>query len=141
MLFRSKLARWMPPWAVSLPAQVAAVEALGDPEYYRARYRETHALRETLAADLRSFETVRVFPSCANFILVKVPENSDEVCERMAESNVYVRDCDSMGSKMQHRFLRISVRGPGENMQIGAVLLEALCELGGSVRHGASLCG
>ena len=33
-----------PPWAVSLPAQVAAVRALEDPEYYAARYRENHEI-------------------------------------------------------------------------------------------------
>ena len=127
-----KLARWLPPWAVSLPAQVAGVEALGDPEYYRARYRETHALREALAADLRSFETVHVFPSRANFVLVKVPGSTEEICERMSESNVFVRNCNSMGTRMEQRFLRISVRGPGENLQIGQALLKTLRSFGGS---------
>ena len=32
-----------PPWAVSLPAQIAAVKALEDPGYYAAKYEETHA--------------------------------------------------------------------------------------------------
>ena len=30
-----------PPWSVSLPAQVAAVNALQDPEYYARQYRKT----------------------------------------------------------------------------------------------------
>jgi histidinol-phosphate/aromatic aminotransferase/cobyric acid decarboxylase-like protein/GNAT superfamily N-acetyltransferase len=47
------LRRITPPWAVSLPAQVAAVNALEDSGYYAARYLETHHLREGLASDLR----------------------------------------------------------------------------------------
>jgi histidinol-phosphate/aromatic aminotransferase/cobyric acid decarboxylase-like protein len=46
------LRRFTPPWAVSLLGQVAAVEALHDPEYYAARYAETRTLREALAAEL-----------------------------------------------------------------------------------------
>src|SRR3954465_3465127 len=41
-----------PPWVVSLPAQVAAVKALGDPEYYAARYAETALLRQHLSEQL-----------------------------------------------------------------------------------------
>jgi histidinol-phosphate/aromatic aminotransferase/cobyric acid decarboxylase-like protein len=43
------LRRVTPPWAVSLPAQVAAIKALDDPDYYASRYRETHQLSEELA--------------------------------------------------------------------------------------------
>ena len=38
-----------PPWAVSLPAQVAAIAALQDADYYAARWMETHQLRDSLA--------------------------------------------------------------------------------------------
>ena len=44
------LFRLMPPWAVGLPAQVAAVRALEDEAYYASRYGETHQLRENLIA-------------------------------------------------------------------------------------------
>src|SRR6266850_1229630 len=61
-----------PPWVVSLPAQVAAVRALQDPEYYAARYRETGALREELADQLRSLSW-EVVPGIANFLLCHLP--------------------------------------------------------------------
>lgn len=41
--------RHPPPWVVSLPAQVAAVAARKDPDYYRARYAQTAQLRRILA--------------------------------------------------------------------------------------------
>ncbi len=37
-----------PPWAVSLPAQIAAVFAMQDSEYYNSKYEETHFLRDEL---------------------------------------------------------------------------------------------
>lgn len=47
-----RLSKWIPPWAVSLPAQVAAAEALKDSWYYERQYRQTHVLREELVRNL-----------------------------------------------------------------------------------------
>ena len=41
-----------PPWAVSLPGQVAAVMALQDPDYYARCYQQTHQLRAELRRGL-----------------------------------------------------------------------------------------
>ena len=49
-----------PPYAVSLPAQVAAVAALGEADYYAGRWAETDALREALAEGLRATGRVEV---------------------------------------------------------------------------------
>ena len=65
----------MPPYAVSLPAQVAAVFALQDPEYYAARYAETHVLREELVTGLRSVGIREVVPGIANFVLCHLPDD------------------------------------------------------------------
>src|SRR6185369_14914809 len=61
-----------PPWVVSLPAQVAAVNALADPEYYAARYAETANLRVELATELSSLG-LQVIPGIANFLLATLP--------------------------------------------------------------------
>ena len=37
-----KVAPFIPPWSVSLVAQIAAVESLKDPTYYSKKYKETH---------------------------------------------------------------------------------------------------
>ncbi len=56
-----------PPWAVSLPGQIAAVTSLGDRSYYAARWEETRNLREGLAAGLRALG-LECIPGVANFI-------------------------------------------------------------------------
>jgi histidinol-phosphate/aromatic aminotransferase/cobyric acid decarboxylase-like protein len=58
---------FMPPWAISLLAQIAAVEALKDPEYYA----ETREFRSELAGEIEGIPGLRVYHSDANFLLVE----------------------------------------------------------------------
>src|SRR5262249_33508080 len=60
-----------PPWAVGLLAQVAAVAAMQDPDYYAARYTETHRLRHELAEQISRFIGWEVLPGVANFLLCR----------------------------------------------------------------------
>jgi histidinol-phosphate/aromatic aminotransferase/cobyric acid decarboxylase-like protein len=109
-----------PPWAVSLPAQLAAVRALEDPEYYEARYCETHALRESLATGLRNLG-LEVIPSVANFVLCHLPEkfpDAAEVAKRCREHGVYIRDAGEISARLGTRALRIAVKDEQSNRRI-----------------------
>jgi histidinol-phosphate/aromatic aminotransferase/cobyric acid decarboxylase-like protein len=116
------LAKWIPPWAVSLPAQLAAVEALADEAYYDARYLETHSLREEFTLDLRRNPHIAVYPSVANFVLVETRTSAQGIVEKMCESGIFVRNCDSMGRRFADRFLRIAVKRRAENSRIAEAL-------------------
>jgi histidinol-phosphate/aromatic aminotransferase/cobyric acid decarboxylase-like protein len=116
----------MPPWSVSLLAQVAAVEALGDAEYYQQRYEETHVLRDSLARDLKRIGGVTVYPSATNFLMVEVSCSAQRIVDRMRESNVFVRNCDSMSDRFKDRFLRIAVKREPQNRKIVEVLADAI---------------
>ena len=116
------LAKWIPPWAVSLPAQVAAVEALGDAPYYEEQYRETHLLRNEFICSLQMNPRIKVYPSITNFVLVETQSSAQRIIECMRESNVYVRNCDSMGLRFADRFIRIAVKRRPENARIAEVL-------------------
>ena len=113
-----RLGQRMPPWGVSLPAQVAGVEALKSVCYYDARYRETRCLRAELSSALARFACVKVYESVANFVLIRLAMSAEAVAERMREGNVYVRNCDSMGSCFNDRFLRIAVKARSDNRRI-----------------------
>lgn len=117
------LAKWIPPWAVSLPAQVAAVEALNDKPYYERRYHQTQNLREELVRGLRNHTRVKVYPSIANFVLIETQSSAQQTLDHMCKSNVFVRNCDSMGLRFADRFLRIAVKRRHENARI----VKALC--------------
>jgi len=126
----SQVRRITPPWVVSLPAQAAAVAALGDGPYYRARWAETALLRARLADALRdAIPRLTVCDSCANFLLCLLPEGSptsDLVCESCRLRNVFVRDMGDMGQGLGSAFIRVAVKDAAANARVVAALREAL---------------
>lgn len=115
-----------PPWAVSLPAQVAAVNALQDPSYYRQRYAETHALRTILAHQLTELGFT-VTPAVANFLLCHLPNEAGSVADlvrRCREKNLFLRDVSNMG--VNTRAVRIAVKDAKANDRILRTLSELL---------------
>lgn len=74
--FIETLKGFTPPWAVSLPAQLAAIAALKDSAYYEEKYSETHRLRKQLKEDLVDLGMVYLIEGIANFILFYLPSNS-----------------------------------------------------------------
>jgi histidinol-phosphate/aromatic aminotransferase/cobyric acid decarboxylase-like protein/GNAT superfamily N-acetyltransferase len=117
-----------PPWVVGLPAQVAAVEALRDPAYYEACYRETRTLREAVATQLRSLG-LEVIPGVANFVLCHLPEpglDAAEVVRRCRSQDLYLRDASEMGAGIGRHALRIAVKDATTNSRMVRILAEAL---------------
>ncbi|MFD7406353.1 aminotransferase class I/II-fold pyridoxal phosphate-dependent enzyme [Streptomyces sp. NPDC059866] len=126
----SQLRRWTPPWPVSLPAQLAAVEALRDPAYYSDCWRRTHALRRQLAADLAGLDqAVVVEEAVANFLTVTLPSGGPSAAQLVHECrrhDVYLRDLSPLSSEYQGRTVRIAVRDTAENARIVAACQAAL---------------
>jgi histidinol-phosphate/aromatic aminotransferase/cobyric acid decarboxylase-like protein len=117
-----------PPWAVSLPAQLAAVRALDDPECYAARYRETQELREKFAVALRALGC-EVIPSVANFLLCHLPEqgpDSATVARRCRERGIYVRDAGEISPILGSCALRIAVKDEQTNEKIIEVIRDVI---------------
>jgi histidinol-phosphate/aromatic aminotransferase/cobyric acid decarboxylase-like protein len=111
----AELHRWTPPWPVSLPAQIAAVQALADPAYYQLQWKETARLRGELAADLTA-AGFAVAESAANFVLITLPHpqpaadpSAAELVSRCHDRNVLVRDLSAMSPAFEGRTVRITV--------------------------------
>ena len=120
-----------PPWAVSLPAQLAAVRALQDPDYYAARYIETRLLREDLARNLTRLG-LEVIPGMANFILAHLPESGPTAAETVQlcrAKNLFLRDASPMGSHMGQHALRLAVKDATTNRRMLGILSEILDQL------------
>lgn len=123
------LRRLTPPWSVSLPAQVAAVAALGAKEYYRARYEETARFRCGLAAALTTQLGFDVVPGAANFLLCHLPDHAPtakEICARTKTTGVYLRDAGTISPSLGERALRIAVKDQSGNERIVAALRDAI---------------
>jgi len=102
-----------PPWAVSLPAQVAAVAALQDDHYYAERYRQTDALRAQLGDALSSIPSIDLVPGRANFLLCHLPEDglsAAVVDSRCRERGLFIRDASTMGASVGRHAIRIAVK-------------------------------
>jgi len=117
-----------PPWVVGLGAQIAAVRALEDPDYYAARYAETHQQRGVMARGLRAMG-VEVIEGIANFLLCRLADHAPSVAEvvrRMADRGVFIRDVSVMGGPLRGRWIRIAVKSERENVCILRELRRAL---------------
>src|SRR5262249_9794969 len=121
--------RITPPWAVSLPAQVAAARALEDPSYYRRRYRETDALRGSLRKALMNLPWVRDVSGSANFLLCHLSDGAPPVAEILdscRRQSVFLRDISSMGRALGPRVFRTAVKDAPANDRIINALTDAL---------------
>ncbi len=106
-----------PPWAVGLPAQVAAVAALTGPgaqAYYAARYAETHRLRADLVAALAAVDaSFDVHAGAANAVLVHLPPGGPDAATLAAACRarrLFVRDVSAMGPSVGTHLVRVAVK-------------------------------
>lgn len=138
----AELRRWTPPWAVSLPAQLAAVAALRDPGYYAGRLQRTHELRARLAGDLAAVDaSVTVEESVANFLTLTLPPGGPGAASLVADvrlHGVYLRDLSPLSPAYEGRTVRVAVRGTGENARIVDAYRAALGHLHAGARKVAT---
>ncbi|MET8568465.1 aminotransferase class I/II-fold pyridoxal phosphate-dependent enzyme [Streptomyces sp. NPDC004783] len=126
----ARVRRRTPPWPVGLPAQMAAVAALRDPEYYRGRWARTHELRGQLAAGLAALdERVTVEESVANFLALVLPPGGPSAAELVNECRrhgVHLRDLSPLSPAYEGRTVRVAVKDAEENARIVAACRAAL---------------
>ncbi|MBI2830388.1 MAG: histidinol-phosphate aminotransferase family protein [Chloroflexi bacterium] len=112
---------YQPTWSVSAAAQAAGLAALSDPKHLekaRACVKEARAYLERELVKLG----FKVFPSAANFLLVKVGR-ADELHTKLLSHHIYVRDCASFGLP---EFMRIGVRTLPECQRLVMAINEML---------------
>lgn len=117
-----------PPWAVSLPAQIAAVNALQDREYYQDRYAETYLLRRRLSYGLEQLGWDMI-PGVANFLLCHLPANgpaAQRVVESCRRKGLYIRNAAQMGSRLGDHAIRIAVKDSTTNAKMLEILKQCV---------------
>ncbi len=135
-----QLEKVRPPYNVGVLNEAAAVFALEHAELFQAQAQLIRDERERLLASLDGLiggdGLAQVFPSQANFVLVRVadagsPEpqaaaaRGTAVAARMRESGVLIKDVGRM-HPMLHNCLRLTVGTPDENRQMLLALRQAL---------------
>jgi histidinol-phosphate/aromatic aminotransferase/cobyric acid decarboxylase-like protein len=117
-----------PPWAVSLPAQLAASIALQDGDYYAARYPETERFRAQLAQQLGRLDW-EVIEGKANLLLCELPgagPSAEELVEQCRKQGLFLRNARWIGSRLGSHAIRIAVKDAQTNARMVAIIEKAL---------------
>ena len=126
------LKQFSPPWAISLPAQAAAIAAFGDVDYYQQQYATTHRLRDKLKQDLQELGVTEIINGVANFLLFYLPPHfpsKNDFIERCRRKNLYLRDVSNMGKNIGERAVRIAVKDAHTNDKMIDLIKKTLSEL------------
>lgn len=118
-----------PPWAVSLAAQIAAVYALQESDYYTMRYEQTHALRKQLTNDLAGLGISEIVPGIANFVMFHLPSegpNATAVVSACRTHGIFLRDINRMGLAMGRHAMRMAVKDAATNERMLKILKNVL---------------
>jgi histidinol-phosphate aminotransferase len=110
-----------PPYNVGVLTQAAALFMLEKLEVLEAQAARIRADRETLSKSLAALKGVTVFPSQANFILVRVPD-ADRTFGALRQQKVLVKNLHPALAGC----LRVTVGTPDENRILLTALREAL---------------
>ena len=119
-----RLGAALPPWEVNTMAQFAGVAALADHDYAAETRELVTDERDLLADTLARLPGITVFPSSANYLLLRLeaPRTAARLQEDLlATHRILVRDCSTFVG-LDARFIRVAVRTRPENER----LIEAL---------------
>lgn len=116
-----------PPYNINVLTEAAALCLLEHLDEFDAQAANLRAQRDELSSQLAALKGVEVFPSAANFLLIRVQREEknetygNEVFTKLLEQKILVKNVGKMHALLQN-CLRINVSTPEEN----AVLLKAL---------------
>jgi histidinol-phosphate aminotransferase len=109
------------PFNVGGPAQVAAVAALNDGEFFEKSRQHNKEWLETFFNEISKMNHLKAYPSVANFILVDFGniENCQKANQKFLDSAIILRE---MTSYNLPNCLRISIGTKEENLQVLEIL-------------------
>jgi histidinol-phosphate/aromatic aminotransferase/cobyric acid decarboxylase-like protein len=126
-----QLSLFSPPWAVSLPAQIAGVNALKDPEYYKKCYQQTRNNKQQLMNNLMQNNNITIIQGNINSILCEFPLSIDvdKIIQQCIEKNLFIRDVTNMGENWNYHGARIAIKDEQTNLKIAKIFNEVYCKL------------
>ncbi len=112
------------PFAVSVPAQAAAVAALADHDYMRKVVELSAAglVQLTVAAGEMGLRTYR---SAANFVAMEIGEQAGQVAQRLLQKGIIVRPIAGFGLP---GWIRVTTGTPEQNERFGQALKAVMAE-------------
>lgn len=111
------------PWSVSVPAQLAGVEALKDKEYLEKTIRSTTIERKYLVKELEALG-LKVFEGYANYILFKLTKPID-LYTKLYNKGILIRKCENYIG-LDKSYFRVAIKGRSDNKMLIQALGEVL---------------
>lgn len=123
----ARIKRLLPPWNVGVLAQAAGLAALGDREHIRRTREYVDAERERLAARLKDFPGLQLFPGAANYLLLRITgtKTASALQEKLFAERILIRDCGNFVG-LDGSFFRIAVRTAEEDDRLLVALERVL---------------
>lgn len=115
------------PWTINSLAEIAGCIMFSDKEYIDKTRNLITSERERLYELLSSWKNVKVYPSCSNFLLVKILREdvtSDMVFDYCIRKGLMIRDCSTFPF-LDNSFIRFCIMSPEKNDE----LMDAFHEL------------
>ncbi len=113
-----------PPYNINVLTAAAAEFLLDHMPVFDDQARQIREQRKTVCDALCQLEGVQVFPSMANFVLIRVP-NSEQIFNKLLEHKILVKNVGKMHSLLSG-CLRITISTPQENQLFLNALSDAL---------------
>ena len=119
----------LPPWSVNTPAQAAVAYCLAQDEYRRKTLDLIAKQRQRLAGEFSAIPGLKVFPSQANYLLVRMdrslPPASRLKWDIFQRDRILIRDCGSFEG-LDDWYFRVAVRLEDQNDRLIAAVRHAL---------------
>ena len=115
------------PWTINSLAEIAGCIMFSDKDYINKTKALITGERQRMYDTLSSWKTVKVYPSCTNFLLVRILREdvtSDMVFDHCIRKGLMIRDCSTFPF-LDSSYIRFCVMSPEKNEE----LLEALREI------------
>lgn len=116
------------PWTINSLAEIAGCIMFSDQDYIEKTKTLITSERERMMEELSQIEQVKVYPSCTNFILVKIlKENvtSEMVFEHCIKKGLMIRDCSTFPF-LDNSYIRFCIMSPEKNNELLSAIKESL---------------
>lgn len=115
------------PWSVNVVAEAVGLACLNAPRDYLDRTREIVRREcEFLARELAAIDGIRVFPSCANFMMIEVAPG--EFASELARRQIVIRDLARLPGCAAGMY-RVAVRLHADNERLVVAARDVLARL------------
>ena len=118
------------PWTINSLAEIAGCIMFSDKDYIDKTKALITGERQRMYETLSSWKTVKVYPSCTNFLLIRILREdvtSDMVFDHCIRKGLMIRDCATFPF-LDSSYIRFCVMSPEKNDELLEAFREGLGE-------------